>query len=158
MARIGFRLGPFYFSQRLGRTQAQKRAAAKAAAGRRQARASARAHREFEQKYNTRPPWQRGRLPWPRGEAAKADHDARTYRAVISGLQDRPAQGRRVHHRHRGGGLSELRLQRGCLRRAAFPAAQEWRCRPGDPQPRQDRPGGVLAAQSGQWRKAALGR
>jgi len=34
MARIGFRLGPFYFSQRLGRTQAQKRAAAKARAKR----------------------------------------------------------------------------------------------------------------------------
>jgi hypothetical protein len=34
MARIGFRLGPFYFSQRLGRTQAQKNAAAKARAKR----------------------------------------------------------------------------------------------------------------------------
>ena len=29
MARIGMRIGPFYFGQRIGRTQAQKRAAAK---------------------------------------------------------------------------------------------------------------------------------
>jgi hypothetical protein len=29
-ARFGFHVGPFYFSQRLGRTQAQKRAAARA--------------------------------------------------------------------------------------------------------------------------------
>jgi hypothetical protein len=34
-ARIGFHIGPFYFSQRLGRTAAQKRAAAKARAARR---------------------------------------------------------------------------------------------------------------------------
>jgi hypothetical protein len=40
-ARIGFRIGPFYFSQRLGRTQAEKRAAAKA----RQARAKAAEYR-----------------------------------------------------------------------------------------------------------------
>ncbi len=37
--RFGFHIGPFYFSQRLGRTKAQKRAAAKA----RQQRAAARA-------------------------------------------------------------------------------------------------------------------
>ena len=52
MARIGFHIGPLYFSQRLGRTQAQKRAAAKAAASRRQGRRNARAHREFEREYN----------------------------------------------------------------------------------------------------------
>ncbi len=34
MARIGFHIGPFNFSQRLGRTQAQKNAAAKARAKR----------------------------------------------------------------------------------------------------------------------------
>ena len=34
-ARFGFRIGPFYFSQRLGRTRAQKRAAARARAQRR---------------------------------------------------------------------------------------------------------------------------
>lgn len=33
-ARFGFHVGPFYFSQRLGRTQAQKRAAARARAQR----------------------------------------------------------------------------------------------------------------------------
>jgi hypothetical protein len=35
-ARFGFHIGPFYFSQRLGRTQAQKRASAKARQDRRQ--------------------------------------------------------------------------------------------------------------------------
>ena len=41
-ARFGFHIGPFYFSQRLGRTQAQKRAAAKAKAERQDDRDSAR--------------------------------------------------------------------------------------------------------------------
>ncbi len=40
--RMGFRIGPFYFSQRLGRTQAQKRAAAKRHAERRGQRERAR--------------------------------------------------------------------------------------------------------------------
>jgi len=38
MARFGFHIGPFYFSQRLGRTRAQKRAAAKARAAQAQQR------------------------------------------------------------------------------------------------------------------------
>ncbi len=41
-ARFGFHIGPFYFSQRLGRTQAQKRAAAKRRAQRRSQRDHAR--------------------------------------------------------------------------------------------------------------------
>jgi acyl-CoA reductase-like NAD-dependent aldehyde dehydrogenase len=40
--RMGFRVGPFYFSQRVGRTQAQKRAAAKARDEARAARAQRR--------------------------------------------------------------------------------------------------------------------
>jgi hypothetical protein len=40
--RIGFHIGPFYFSQRLGRTQAQKRAAARAQEQRAAAKAQAR--------------------------------------------------------------------------------------------------------------------
>ena len=42
MARIGFHIGPFYLGQRLGRTQAQKRAAAKAREQRAAAKARAR--------------------------------------------------------------------------------------------------------------------
>ncbi len=84
--RIRFRLGPFSTSQRLGRTQAQKRAAAKAAAGRRQARNNARAHREWEREYYD-PAAVAAR------EAAKADQDSRTYRAVISGCHIDPLKG-----------------------------------------------------------------
>jgi hypothetical protein len=40
--RLGFHIGPFWFSQRVGRTQAQKRAAAKARAGRQYGRHEAR--------------------------------------------------------------------------------------------------------------------
>jgi len=86
MARLGFHIGPLYFSQRLGRTQAQKRAAAKAAAGRRQAHANAKRDREWEREYND-PAAVAAR------EAAKADHDARTYRAVISGCHIDPLKG-----------------------------------------------------------------
>ena len=50
--RVGFHIGPFYFSQRVGRTQAQKRAAAKAAAQRRQARQFAKQRQESERAYN----------------------------------------------------------------------------------------------------------
>lgn len=52
--RLGFHIGPFYFSQRVGRTQAQKRAAAKGRADRQWARHKARQEadrdrRSFEQ-------------------------------------------------------------------------------------------------------------
>src|SRR5450759_3465745 len=86
MARIGFHVGPLYFSQRLGRTQAQKRAAAKAAASRRQGRRNAKAHSEWEREYYD-PAAVAAR------EAAKADHDARTHRAVISGCKIDPLKG-----------------------------------------------------------------
>jgi hypothetical protein len=142
-ARFGFHIGPFYFGQRLGRTQAQKRAAAKARGQRRQAAATGREQRARQREFNrthteaveyvrtaqgtdsligvfrrenlTDPDLHlrlpQGPLPVPEGtwltvtyssgnllelapaevpasvaarRVAKADHDARTYRGVIT--------------------------------------------------------------------------
>jgi hypothetical protein len=69
-ARIGFHIGPFYFSQRVGRTQAQKRAAAKARAARRTARAAQPSREERAQQEAAR-------------AAALARFD-RTYTATVS--------------------------------------------------------------------------
>ena len=93
MARIGFHIGPFYFSQRLGRTQAQKRAAAKAAASRRQRRRNAKAHSEREREYNFPAAVAAREAAVAEREAARADHDARTYRAVISACKIDPLKG-----------------------------------------------------------------
>ena len=76
--RFGLHIGPFWVSQRLGRTQAQKRAAAKAAAERRQARLSAKQHQEWVQEWFD-PAAVAAEL------AAQADRDSLAYRAVISG-------------------------------------------------------------------------
>jgi hypothetical protein len=80
-AYFRFGIGPFRFSERLGRTKTQKRAAAKARAGRAQARADrnykkadARRHAEWEREYYS-----------PEAVAAREDEKRRTYRAVISG-------------------------------------------------------------------------
>ena len=90
MARIGFHIGPFYFSQRLGRTQAQKRAAAKAAASRRQGRRNAKAQREREREYNDPAAVAARQVAVAARRAAKADRAARTHRAVISGCKIDP--------------------------------------------------------------------
>ena len=97
MARIGFHIGPFYFSQRLGRTQAQKHAAAKAAASRRQGRRTAKAHREREREYNHPAAVAARQAAVAEREAARADHDARTYRAVISACKIDPLKGGAFH-------------------------------------------------------------
>jgi hypothetical protein len=75
-----FRIGPFGYSKRLGRTQAQKRAAAKNRAARQSARAERKWHaqeqerrEQFEREYNS-----------PEAVAAREDHDRRTYRAEIA--------------------------------------------------------------------------
>jgi hypothetical protein len=83
-ARFGFHIGPFYFSQRLGRTQTQKRAAARARNQRRSARAQQRSARDQREQHEaSEREWNAPEAVAAR-EAARADHDARTYRAVIS--------------------------------------------------------------------------
>jgi hypothetical protein len=122
MTRFGFHIGPFYFSQRLGRTQAQKRAAAKARAAQAQQRqehsewladpraqadhrqavavvaarypqdlAALRGFTRADQKWLATPEGQAAvqavREAPAREEAARADHDRRTYRARVSGCR-----------------------------------------------------------------------
>jgi hypothetical protein len=55
--RLGFRIGPFYFSQRLSRTQAQRRAAAKARQDRRR-QAAARKAAAAEQARSRQAAWE----------------------------------------------------------------------------------------------------
>ena len=68
-----FRIGPFGFSQRLGRTQAQKRAAARLRAAQQRAREDRKRHEQFEREYNS-----------PEAVAAREDYDRRTYTAEIA--------------------------------------------------------------------------
>ena len=75
MTRFGFHIGPFYFSQRLGRTQAQKRAAAKARAAQAQQRQE---HSE-----------------WLADPRAQADH--RQAVAVVAPVPPGPGGPERVH-------------------------------------------------------------
>jgi hypothetical protein len=78
--RFGFRIGPFRYSERVGRTQAQKRAAARARDQRRRDREMRQAARDAQRpeaiaaRQTEQEEWRRKR----------EDHDARTYRAVVS--------------------------------------------------------------------------
>jgi hypothetical protein len=172
--RFRFHIGPFYFSQRLGRTQAQRRAAAKARADRKPWRSivslngvvTARTPGQAEVAILGRdshdgpinmigqtvtipckdPAVTEGQgvhLHYRRGDSklrgltvdpaiaaqeaerltAKADHDARTYRAVITECPHRRREGRRVHHRGRGPTLRGHHRRAGY--RAALPLAEE---------------------------------
>lgn len=88
-ARFGFHIGPLYFSERLGRTQAQKRAAAKARTARQARRAARKAARDAQ-----RPEAIAARKAREEQYALeRADHDSRTYRAVISGCHIDPLKG-----------------------------------------------------------------
>jgi translation initiation factor IF-1 len=78
-ARLRFGIGPLRFSQPLGRTQAQKRAAAKASDQRREGRAQRKRYEQWEREHNA-PGAVAARA------AAQADHARRTYRAEISGV------------------------------------------------------------------------
>ena len=78
--RFRFHIGPFGYSAPLGRTQAQKRAAAKDRAARQSARAARKRREqerqereEFEREYNA-----------PEAVAAREDRDRRTYMAEIA--------------------------------------------------------------------------
>ena len=105
-ARIGFHIGPFYFSQRLGRTQAQKRAAAKARAQRQAERERRRdiatveavleEHRQQEQAELVEFRRQReASLDAELEELRRqqADHDSRTRRGVIAECRIDPLNG-----------------------------------------------------------------
>ncbi len=94
-ARFGFHIGPFYFSQRLGRTQAQKRAAAKQRAQAAQARAQRRAAREAQRpeviaaEQARMEEYQRQREEVIAAELEEyrqqaRDHDARTHRYRVT--------------------------------------------------------------------------
>jgi hypothetical protein len=76
--RLRFGIGPLRFSQPLGRTQAQKRAAAKASEQRRQGREQRKRDEQWKREYYA-PEAVAAR------EAAQADHARRTYRAEVSG-------------------------------------------------------------------------
>jgi hypothetical protein len=87
--RLRFRLGPLVFSEPLGRTQAQKRAAAKARTARQDMRAARQAARDAQ-----RPEAIAARKAREEQYALeRADHDSRTYRAVISGCHIDPLKG-----------------------------------------------------------------
>jgi hypothetical protein len=112
-ARIGFHIGPFYFSQRLGRTQAQKRAAAKARAQRQaeRERAIREAHRQEavttveavleehrQQEQAELVEFRRQREASLDAELEElrrqqADHDSRTRRGVIAECRMDPLNG-----------------------------------------------------------------
>ena len=81
-ARFGFHIGPFYFSQRLGRTQAQKRAAARQ---REEERERRRVIRDIQ-----RP---EAIARWEEYQRREEDHGTRTHRAVISKCHIDPLKG-----------------------------------------------------------------
>ena len=79
---IRFGVGPLRFSQRLGQTQAQKRAAAKREAQARAHYQSQKRHQEWAREYYS-----------PERVAEREARDARTYRAVISECRIDPLTG-----------------------------------------------------------------
>jgi hypothetical protein len=88
-ARFGFHIGPFYFSQRLGRTQAQKRAAARAGAQRRAEQERRRAIREAQRPEVIAA--EQARQEEYRRQ--REDHDSRTHRGVIAECRIDPLTG-----------------------------------------------------------------
>ncbi len=82
--RFGFHIGPFRYSERVGRTQAQKRAAGRARDQRRSARDQRRAERDQRERHEASDrEWNAPEAVAAR-EAARADHDARTHRYRVS--------------------------------------------------------------------------